>query len=283
MSTLETLRRFYARLVTSGAGAGDPRLVDAFAEVEREAFVGAGPWQIPAAVEGGYLNSGTADPAILYQDINVGLMPALGINNGQPSLHARCLAACAPQRGETVVQVGAGTGYYTAILARLVEATGHVHACEVNRELAARAEHNLAFYDNVTVRAASALEIPMPPSDVIYVCAGVTHVPPTWLDALAIGGRLVVPLTSTGGPGFMLLVTRRSMTAYDAACLSPAHFVPCAGARDESGSEALAAALRARSPEDIRSLRRNSAPDATAWCVGTGWWLSTVAARTDAS
>ena len=272
MNTLDTLRRFYARLVTSGSGA-DSRLVEAFASVEREAFVGRGPWQI--AAEGGYMDSGTDDPAILYQDINIGLAPTLGINNGQPSLHARCLAACAPRAGEVVVHVGAGTGYYTAILSRLVESIGHVHAFEINPDLARRSERNLVSYANVTVHAVSALEAQLPDAGVIYVCAGATHIPNVWLDALVIGGRLILPLTTTDGPGFMLLVTRQSATTYHARHVSPAYFIGCVGARDETQSHALRAALRAQSPKTIRSLRRGDAPDASAWCVGTDWWLST--------
>ena len=45
-----------------------------------------------------------------------------GINNGQPSLHAQSIAALELKEGETVVQIGAGAGYYTAILAELVGA-----------------------------------------------------------------------------------------------------------------------------------------------------------------
>ncbi|NOT28557.1 MAG: methyltransferase domain-containing protein [Acidobacteria bacterium] len=248
-------------------------MVEAFANVEREAFVGPGPWQI--AAEGGYMDSGTDDPAILYQDINIGLVPKLGINNGQPSLHARCLAACAPKAGEVVVHVGAGTGYYTAMLARLVERSGHVHAFEINPDLASRSERNLSGYGNVTVHAASAVEAHLPPASVIYVCAGATHIPDIWLDALTIGGRLILPLTTSDGPGFMLLVTRQSGATYEARHISSAYFIGCIGARDETQSHALRAALRAQSPKAIRSLRRGEAPDETAWCAGPGWWLST--------
>jgi protein-L-isoaspartate(D-aspartate) O-methyltransferase len=112
---------------------------------------------------------------------------------------------------------------------------------------------------------------------VIYVSAGVTHVPDAWLDALVPGGRLVVPLTPTERLGCMLLVTRESATAYAARVFSTAGFIPCVGARDERQSRALAAALDARAPDEVRSLRRGSDPDETAWCVGEGWWLSTAA------
>jgi protein-L-isoaspartate(D-aspartate) O-methyltransferase len=141
--------------------------------------------------------------------------------------------------------------------------------------MARRAVENLVEYATVTVHADSALEAPLPLADVIYVSAGTTHVPGEWLDALAVGGRLVLPLTPNERLGCMLLVTRLFETAYAARVLSPAAFIPCVGARDDSQSRALAAALDARSPDDIRSLQRGNEPDETAWCIGNGWWLST--------
>lgn len=276
MKDLDALRRFYARLVTTSAGVEDPRIVGAFASIERERFLGAGPWQIKVVADG-YTGSETDDPAVLYQDIVVGIVPSKGLNNGEPSLHAKCLGAAAPKLGEIAIHVGAGTGYYTAILAQLVGRTGHVHAFEIEADLARRAAENLTQDINVTVYAQSALAGPLPTADIIYVSAGVTHVPEVWLDALALRGRLVLPLTPTERLGCMLLVTRRSNATYAARVLSTAGFIACVGARDERQSRALAAALDARTPDDVRSLRRGSEPDETAWCVGDGWWLSTAA------
>ena len=85
----------------------------------------------------------------------------------------------------------------------------------------------------------------------------------------------MLPLTPTERLGCMLLVTRRSDMAYAARVFSTAAFIACIGARDEKQSRALAAALDARSPDDVRSLRRGNEPDETAWCIGDGWWLST--------
>jgi protein-L-isoaspartate(D-aspartate) O-methyltransferase len=273
MNDHEALRHFYARLVAASAEVTEPRIIAAFATVRREQFIGPGPWQI--AVAGGYMSSETDDPRVLYQDIVVGLVPERRINNGEPSLHAKCLGLALPQAGETAVHVGAGTGYYTAILAHLVGSAGHVHAYEIDADLADRAVANLTVYPTVTVHARSGLDGPLPTADVIYVNAGVTEVPPVWLDALAPGGRLVLPLTPTERLGCMVIVTHRSSTAYAARVFSPAAFAGCVGARDESQSRTLAAALDTRSTSDVRTLRRGSAPDETAWCIGDGWWFST--------
>ena len=92
----------------------------------------------------GYRTTPDPDPVYLYTDDVIGILPERNLNNGQPSLHAALIAAAAPQPGEHVVHVGAGVGYYTAILAELVGATGRVAAIEFDAELAARATANLA-------------------------------------------------------------------------------------------------------------------------------------------
>jgi protein-L-isoaspartate(D-aspartate) O-methyltransferase len=222
------------------------------------------------------MSAGTDDPIVLYQDIVVGLVPDRRINNGQPSLHARCLGAACPQSGDVVLHAGAGTGYYTAILARLVGSTGHVHAYEIEPDIAHRAVDNLATETTVTVHQRSALEGPLPMANVIYVNAGATHVPLVWLDALSLGGRLLLPLTPNERLGCMLMVTHITDAAYAARIVSPAAFVPCIGARDDEASRVLAAALDRGRPDDVRSLRRGTEPNETAWFVGDGWWLSTL-------
>src|SRR5437763_452110 len=124
MERLAAHRSFFADLVTATVGirAPESRLRAAFAAIPRERFVGPGPWRVFTAA--GYIETPTDDPAFLYQDVTVALRPEGQINNGQPTLHAACLAALSPQEGETAVHVGAGTGYYTALLAQLTGAAG---------------------------------------------------------------------------------------------------------------------------------------------------------------
>ena len=76
----------------------------------------------------------------------MGLVPEKGINNGEPSLHAKCIGAAAPKVGDVVIHIGAGTGYYTAILAHLVGESGRVYAYEMEADLARRAVGNLATW-----------------------------------------------------------------------------------------------------------------------------------------
>jgi hypothetical protein len=126
---LEAHRAFFASLITASAGVPAGRLSEAFAATPRERFLGPGPWKI--FIGTGYITTPTDDPAFLYQDVTVALSESGKINNGQPVLHAVGLAALNPQPGETAIHIGAGTGYYTAILARLVGPQGKVLAYEI--------------------------------------------------------------------------------------------------------------------------------------------------------
>lgn len=265
-------RAAYARQVCATAGvAPGSRIEAALAEIPRERFVGPPPWQIVS--NRGRTHTTSSDPAVLYQDVLVSLGGEPGLNNGQPSLHALCLAALAVKQGERVIHVGAGTGYYTAVLANLVDATGVVDAYEIEPDLAGRAQANLAGYSQVEVHPHSGAVAPLPECDVIYVNAAAAEPLAVWLDALRPGGRLLFPLGGRDGTGEMLLVAHSREQDYSARFLCPVQFVPCIGAQDELASRALKAALRRGDPARVRRLVRNDAPDATCWLAGRGWWL----------
>lgn len=273
MNTVQDFRDFYAQFIVRSAGSSNERLISAFASVKREHYVGKGPWQV--FVGAGYIPTISADPRLLYQDILIGLATDRGINNGQPGLHARCLSACDPNESEAVVHVGAGTGYYSAVLATLVGPNASVTAYEIEADLAEKARTNLRRLKNVKVVCASGSEAALPNADVIYVNAGATQPLASWLDALNVGGRLIFPLTPNEGVGCMLLVTRRDISTYAATVVGRVAFIPCIGARDDATSQALTAALETQSIKSVRSLHRETDPDDTAWCIGVGWWLST--------
>jgi len=220
-------RRFYARLLAAHAASADPRLEEVFAAVPREAFLGPGPWTIIAG--DGRVETPSADPAHIYQNVLVVLDAEKGINNGEPVLHAMWIGKVAPRPGEAVTHIGAGTGYYTAMLARLVEPGGSVTAFELEAGLAQRARQNLASYGNVDVVHGDAVISPLPASDIIYVNAGVVAPPPNWLKALKPGGRMIFPWRPAERVGLAMLVTRLR-DGFACAPLMGSWFIPCVGA-----------------------------------------------------
>lgn len=270
-----TLRSFFARYVAARGGVADPGIVQAFAAVPREDFAGPGPWSVYVPRHG-IVETPAGDLAFLYQDALVAIDVARGIDIGEPSLHARCLDAVRIRTGETVLHVGAGVGYYTAVLAHLVGATGRVHAFEIESDLAARAARNLAHQPWVTVEAPSGLTDDLPRADVIYVNAGLPRPPRAWLDALRPRCRLLFPFQPTGGFGGMLSVERPATGAgWPARIVTPAGFIGRRGGQDDEASRRLAAAIEGGGWRAVRSLLFDAPPDASCWLAGHGWWLST--------
>jgi protein-L-isoaspartate(D-aspartate) O-methyltransferase len=272
------LRRFYAELV---AGHAAPDITAAFAAVPREPFAGPGPWSIVGAQtvrsrERGprYVRTPDDDPAFLYQNVLVALDTERRIHIGEPSLHALCLDALGPRSGETAIQVGTGSGYYTALLAHLVGPTGRVHAFEIDPALAGRATANLAPWPWAQVHARSGVAEPLPEADAIYVNAGAARPARSWLTALRPGGRVLLPLQSAQGRGGMLRLQRPDGgTAWPARFLSFAAFIPLRDVPEEDGT-ALAAAFARGDIWSVRSLRLEGPPDASCWYDGGDWWLS---------
>jgi protein-L-isoaspartate(D-aspartate) O-methyltransferase len=285
---LRIIRRAYAKQITAGAAVGDPRVEDAFAETRREAFLGPGPWPI-AQWDGRYRMTPSADPTYLYTDELIGILPEKRLNNGQPRLHAALVAAAAPKEGDHVLHVGAGLGYYTAILAHLAGASGRVTAVEFLPDLAARAAANLADRPTVRVVQGDGSTVAFEPADVIYVNAGATRPADAWLDRLADGGRLILPLTADlnftphTSPHDLLQMTRRGAVfrierrgdEYLAREISPVAIFPCEGSRDEVSERALAAGFEAGGWQKVTRLyRHQELPSEQCWVQAPGWSLA---------
>jgi protein-L-isoaspartate(D-aspartate) O-methyltransferase len=167
--------------------------------------------------------------------------------------------------GERFLHIGCGVGYYTAIAAHALGTRGRVVAVELDTQLGARAEASLKAYGNIQVIVGDGSSGERGPFDAVFVNAGCTGPLPVWLDQLAVGGRLHVPLTVDlpshpgVGAGHMLLVTKRD-TGYDARLTSPVGIFHCEGARTAEGNARLAAALAQGDFQAVRELRRDSHP-----------------------
>jgi protein-L-isoaspartate(D-aspartate) O-methyltransferase len=270
-------RQAYAAEITRRAGVRDSRIEKAFAAIPREDFAGPPPWRIGSG--GLYGRASDDDPLSLYEDVLIAIDAGRGINNGQPSLHALCIDALGVKEGGTVVHVGAGAGYYTAILAKLVRTTGRVVAYEVEPDIAERARANLARYPQVEVRARSGVDDALPEADGIYVNAAATHPVRVWLDALKVGGRLLFPLQAAHSSGDMLLISRPEQgDAWPARFLCGVVFIACEGAQDMSVGRRLNEAFRRGGAGRVRSLRFGALPSRSDWLRGDGWALSTAPA-----
>lgn len=167
-------------------GVQDPRVLDAFRAVPRELFVR--PDQT----------------AFAYDDA---AMPIdAGQTISQPYVVGVMLQALDVRPGERVLEVGAGSGYVTAILAHL---TDQVRAMEWHPELARQAVARLASLGIRTVELRvgdGSLGWPEGgPFDAILVSAGGPRVPPALVDQLAPGGRLLMPVGSHDAQELLLL------------------------------------------------------------------------------
>lgn len=267
---IREIRSFFASMMTKASRSHDPRMKRAFEEVLREDFLPAGPWQV--MVGNTYVETPSADPVYLYQNSLIALDAQKGINNGEPFMHASWIGTAAPQPGETICHVGAGTGYYTAILSRLV-APGRVHAFEIDKTLARAAAANLAHLANVTLVNQDATRAQIPACDLIYVNAGVAAPPLSWLQALSATGRMIMPWRPSRWVGVALLLARRER-GFVVKPIAPAWFIPCVGA---SGSDHCQKVPTNEQAWSTRSawLRTDRSPDQSATAISEHVWFST--------
>ncbi len=155
----------------------------------------------------------------------------LAIGHGQtisqPYIVAFMTQALQLRPGDKVLEIGTGSGYQAAVLARLVE---RVFTIEIIAALGDSARARLARlgFDNVTVRIGDGYRgwPEEAPFDAIMVTAAPDHVPPPLLEQLADGGRLVLPV----GTEYQELVRiTRSGARLQRERLLPVRFVPMTG------------------------------------------------------
>ncbi len=145
--------------------------------------------------------------AVAYIDEDLEIAPGRYLM--EPRVFARLLQAAGIDASDVVLDVGCGSGYSAAVIARLV---GTVVALESDRELRDWASANLErlSVDNVAVVAGDLTQgyAAEAPYDVIVVNGAVAEVPAALVDQMAEGGRLVA-VVQGGAVGKGTLVTRR--------------------------------------------------------------------------
>lgn len=269
-------RRWFAEELRFVARVSDADVVEAFATVPRERFVGPGPLRILSLWNmKDYWTPADAGPAAVYHDVLIAYDEQRYLNNGQPSLWAFIFDKLNVVPGERVLHLGCGMGYYTAILAELVGPTGEVLAIEIDKPLAERAQEALAIWPYVTVANGDGADGSFAKCDVVVASAGATHPLPSWLDCLKPKGRLVFPMTLANKSGGMLLATRRAPDDFEARFLCPVGFYEFAGARDPEVGSRLEQAFAGDRGAGVRSVRTDRhSENEMCWLHGDGWCLS---------
>ena len=146
----------------------------------------------------------------------------------QPYIVARMTELLMDVKPGTVLEVGTGSGYQSAILSRLVD---KVYTTERIESLASQARQRFRRlgYRNVRVQHSDGSWgwPQFGPFDAIIVTAGGADIPKPLLEQLAVGGRLVMPL---GDRVRQILVSvTRTPTVYERVDLEPVVFVPLIG------------------------------------------------------
>ena len=170
-------------------GVSDPRVLEAFRRTPREWFV---PPQFRASA---------------YDDTPLPLVRGQTIS--QPFIVALMTEMLQLQGDETVLEIGTGSGYQTAILARLAKI---VYSAEVVPELAASVRERLEELGitNVVLRAGNGVEIfrDEAPFDAILSAAAPEELPDELLEQLADGGRCIIPV-GAADLQYLWLIERR--------------------------------------------------------------------------
>jgi len=278
MTDLDGLRQSYAEELRAVANLQSEALVRAFAKVRREDFLGPGPWQVFSPHSESDWTTKDADPRHLYHNLLVVIDAERQLNNGHPSFLAFLIEQLELEKGDHVVHVGCGPGYYTAVMAEVVGREGHVTAIEIDSQLAARARNNLSYLPHVNVFEADGGVYNPGPCDAILVNAGATHPRSVWLDSLRPGGRLLLPLTTTGeerGTRGAVLKIKAQDSGVIATFISNVGIFPCAGSRDPILNNKLEEAFKRGDWQSVQSLRRDAHDHAdTCWFHSETFCLS---------
>ncbi len=255
--SLDEARRHFAEELRVVSHIGSERVVEAFAAVPRERFAGPGTVAPPARWRWLLEHARRRAALALSQRAGGARREAAAqyrrARRSGPSISTG--SACG--KASACSQLGAGSGYYTAILAELTGPNGRIDAVEIDQGLAQKARRNLEAWPAAWVRCADA-SVPIDGQwDVIVAFAGAAAPAAWWLDALADGGRLLLPMTTEQRGGFMLRLNRHG-AKLAARSAGWAGFYPApARAARRIRQPSLEALYDVAGQQALRSLRRD--------------------------
>lgn len=237
VSSFSDQREEMVRKQVIARGVVDRHVLAAMREVPREVFVGDRYHEFA------------------YEDSPLPIEEGQTIS--QPYIVALMIEAAHVRPGDNVLEVGAGSGYASAVLSRIAQ---HVHALEWHRPLAdvARSRLRRLGYRNVTVlQGDGSIGCPAhAPFDVIIVSAGGPDVPEPLLRQLCIGGRLIIPVGHEPRTQELLKIERTGENQFERESLGQVRFVPLIGTEGWAADGRPIAAQRAAAPVRIHTESR---------------------------
>jgi protein-L-isoaspartate(D-aspartate) O-methyltransferase len=199
-----------AEAESPGSGGFDPRVLEVLRQVPRHEFV-------PAA-------------EVRYAYENRPLPIGHGQTISQPYIVALMTELLRTKPAEAVLEIGTGSGYQAAVLARL---TFSVHSIEIVEPLYREASARLKRlgYGNIFTRSGDGYYgwPEAAPFDAIIVTAAANHIPPPLIRQLKPGGRMVIPVGASFLTQHLVLVEKNADGGVTTRQLLPVRFVPLTG------------------------------------------------------
>ncbi|MDN5936312.1 MAG: protein-L-isoaspartate(D-aspartate) O-methyltransferase [Nitrosospira sp.] len=201
-----------ADIAANGEATLAPGVVAAMSKVERHRFV--------------------PDWLSSFAYVNRPLPIGHGQTISQPVIVALMTDLLNVKPGDSVLEIGTGSGYQAAVLAEIVKS---VYSMEIIEPLGKEAAERLKSlgYDKVKVRVSDGYYgwPEAAPFDAIVVTAAASHVPPPLIKQLKPGGRMVIPLGAHFMTQYLMLVEKHEDGSITTRQILPVRFVPLTGER----------------------------------------------------
>jgi protein-L-isoaspartate(D-aspartate) O-methyltransferase len=191
-------------------GIAEQPIIDAFLAVPREEFISPD-----------YAHLAYGDHPLPIE---------AGQTISQPYIVALMIQAADIEPGDTVLEVGAGSGYAAAIMSRIAAKVIAIERQHDLVEIASQRLHRLG-YDNVAIVEGDGTKgwPSEAPYDAILAAASGSHVPRPLIEQLASGGRLVMPVGDPGWTQELIKVTKQESGILKQESLGGVRFVPLIG------------------------------------------------------